>query len=143
MVGINKKANYTDSFFLDKNPNGLGFFSNHLDFFYYELPISVVLYLLLSFVFKMLFNYRISKYIRKYSFYGILLFIVCEGNIEQFAFYFFSECRNLFSVNFSHKMANVLMIYFFFFVILFAVGGMLWIFYHYRKLIKYFLEDSK
>ena len=97
----------------------------------------------MSILFKMLFNYRISKYIRKYSFYGILLLIVYEGNIEQFSFYFFSECRNLFSRTWAHKMSRVLMLYFFFFLIIFAVGGLVWFKFHYKKLVKYFMEDQK
>ena len=141
--GLDRKKNYTDSFILSRNPNGLGFFSNNLDFFFFELPLAFGTYFLMACIFKVLFNYRISKYIRKYSFYGIFLFIVYEGNVEQFAFYFFTECRNLFSANFSHKIANVVMIYFFFMMIIFSVGGLLFFTFHYRKLVKYFLEDSK
>ena len=35
------------------------------------------------------------------------------------------------------------MIYFFFFLLVFSIGGFLWFFFNYRKLIKYFLEDTK
>ena len=66
-----------------------------------------------------------------------------EGNVELFAFYFFSECSNLFSFNFVHKLSNVFMIYFFFFVIVFSVGGLVWFYFHYKKLVKYFMEDSE
>ena len=140
---LDKKRNYTEPEFFSKNENGMGFFANNLEFFFYELPMVLGTYFVFLMLFKALFNYRISKYIRKYAFYGILLFIIYEGNIEQFAFYFFSECKNLFSFNFSHKIANVLMIYFFFFLIIFSVGGLLFFTFHYRKLVKYFLEDSK
>lgn len=128
---------------MEKNQKGLGFFANNLEFFYYELPVILVLYSMLLFCFKLLFNYRISKYIRKYAFYGILLPLIYQGNVEQFAFYFFSECKSLFSLNISHKMANVLMIYFFFLLIVFSVGGLLFFIFNYRKLVKYFLEDSQ
>ena len=141
--GLDKKKNYTDSFILERNENGLGFFANNLDFFFFELPLAFATYFIFACIFRLLFNYRISKYIRKYSFYGIFLFIVYEGNVEQFAFYFFTECRNLFSVNFAHKISNVVMIYFFFVMIIFSVGGLLFFTFHYRKLVKYFLEDSK
>ena len=121
----------------------MGFFANNMEFFFYQFPLAIGTYVLFLWLFKALFNYRISKYIRKYAFYGILLFIIYEGNIEQFAFYFFRECQNLFSFNFSHKISNVLMIYFFFLLIVFSVGGLLFFTFHYKKLIKYFLEDSK
>ena len=96
-----------------------------------------------SLAFHCLFNFRVSRYIRKYSLYAILIFIIYEGNVEQFAFYFFTECKNLFSINFTHKLANVFMIYFFFLLVVFSVGGLLFFFFHYRKLVKYFMEDSK
>lgn len=99
------------------------------------------LHFVLAIIFKLLFNYRVSLILRKYSFYGTLLFIIYEGNIESFAFFFFAECQNLFSANFIHKMANVFMIYFFFLLMVFVIGGMLWVTFHYRKLTKYFVED--
>lgn len=74
--GLDKKKNYSDAFILSRNPNGLGFFSNNMDFFFFELPLAFGVYFLLACIFRLLFNYRISKYIRKYSFYGIFLFIV-------------------------------------------------------------------
>ena len=75
---------------MSKNPNGIGFFANNFEFFFYELPVTLLTYFLFQLIFKTLFNYRISKYFRKYAFYGILMFIIYEGNIEQFSFYFFS-----------------------------------------------------
>ena len=87
---LDYKKNYTDSFYLQRNSNGIGFFANNLDFFFFELPLAIAIYLVLVMIFKILFNYRLSKYLRKYSFSGMLLFIIYEGNIEQFAFYFFN-----------------------------------------------------
>lgn len=73
----------------------------------------------------------------------MFLFIIYEGNIEKFSFYFFSECQNLFSRNFAHKMSNLAMILLFFPVVLFSVAGLVWAKQHYKKLAKYFLEDSE
>ena len=143
LVVLEKKQSYTDNFMKSRNPDGLGFFTNNLDFFFFELPVAFLLYGIFALIFRLLFNYRISKYLRKYSFYGIFLFLVYEGNVEQFAFYFFTECRNLFSANFSHKIANVVIVYFFFLMVVFSVGGLLFFTFNYRKLVKYFLEDSK
>ena len=143
IVSMDYKYSYADEFMLNKNANGLGFFANNLDFFFYELPMSLVVLLVLLLVFKLLFNHRVSRYFRKYAFAGVFLFVLYEGNVEQFAFYFFMECRNLFSLNFSHKLVNIMLVYFFALLVLSSVGGLLWFLYHYRKLLKYFLEDSK
>jgi hypothetical protein len=87
---IDYKKPYSTPLFLSKNSKGIGFFANNLDFFFYELPGIIIAYILLSLIFRALFNYRVSKYLRKYSFYGTMLFVIYEGNIEQFSFYFFS-----------------------------------------------------
>jgi hypothetical protein len=139
---VDYKKNYTDNFIYERNPNGMGFFTNNLDFFFYEVPSILLTYIALSLVFRLLYNFRISKYIRKYAFYGTFLLAIYEGNVEQLSFFFFSECKNLFSFNFSHKLANVIMIYFFFLTIFFSVVGLMFFLYHYRKLVKYFIEDS-
>lgn len=67
----------------------MGFYANNLDFFYYELPFVLLIHLIFALLFKLLFNYRVSLLLRKYSFYGTMLFIVYEGNVEIFSFYFF------------------------------------------------------
>ena len=79
---------------LSKLANG----SFSYSFFFFSLPLALIACLLFYLLFRVFFHYRISKFIRKYSFSGVLLIIVCEGKVEKFAFYFFSECRNLFSV---------------------------------------------
>lgn len=107
------------------------------------MPCIFLTYVVLFLLFRALFNHRISIYLRKYSFYGIFLLIVYEGNVESFTFFFFNECKNLFSANFYHKMANVFMIYFFFLLVVFSVGGLVFFYYHYRKMAKYFMEDCK
>ena len=32
---LDHKRNYTDTEFLNKNPNGMGFFANNMEFFFY------------------------------------------------------------------------------------------------------------
>ena len=99
--------------------------------------------MILSLVFRALFNYRVSKELRKYSFHGILLLLIFEGNVEQFAYYFFWECKNLFSATFAHKMGRVFMLFFFFLLLIFSVGGLTLFWFHYKKKVKYLIDDCK
>ena len=73
---LDNQKNYTHPDFLQKNENGIGFFANNLEFFFYELPGIILIYIVFSLAFRLLFNYRISKLIRKYAFYGILLLVI-------------------------------------------------------------------
>jgi hypothetical protein len=140
---LDYKYVYTEPQFIERNPNGNGFFSNNLDFFFYELPGILLVYLLLFLAFRAIFKFKVSKYLRKYSFYGLLFLVVFEGNIEQFSFYFFTECSYLFSASLRHKFVNIFIIFFFFVMLVFAVGGLAWFRFHYRSMLKYFMEDSK
>ena len=63
--------------------------------------------------------------------------------MEQLAFYFFSECRLLYSANVYHKLGKCFMLIFFFFLVLCSVSGLTLFLVHYRKLVKYFMEDCK
>jgi hypothetical protein len=81
LENVDYKKNYTDSFIYERNPSGLGFFANNLDFFFFELPSILLTYLALSLLFRLTFNFRISKYVRKYSFYGTFFLILYEGNV--------------------------------------------------------------
>jgi len=91
-------------------------------------------------IFEMLFKYRISVFFRKYSFYAIIFFMVFEGNVEQFAFDIFCELKLFMSINFTHKVANVVILLILFVIIIFSVSSLLWMKFHYKKLVKYFVE---
>jgi hypothetical protein len=73
---LDYKYPYSDAMFLERNQNGIGFYANNLDFFYFTLPVIFLTYLVMHLIFRALFNYRISSYFRKYSFYGILLLLI-------------------------------------------------------------------
>ena len=143
LAAVEHKAAYSDAEFLGRNENGVGFFANMLDYFFYELPSSLLMCLVLTLLFRLLFHHRFSLYLRQYSLVGVFLIIVCEGNVEQFSFYFFMECRNFFSASLSHRLANVFLVFFFFVVVTFAVGGLVWFRYHYKKLVKYLVDDYR
>lgn len=137
---LDHRRNYSSASFSEKNELGEGFWSNNFDFFYYQMPVLLIIYLCLTILFKMLFNYRLSLLFRKYSFYGLLLVIVYEGNMEQFSFYFFLEIQELFGLSIWHKVANAFLVLFFFVAVVFAVGGLIWFKVYYRRLVKYFTE---
>jgi len=125
---------------LAKNNNGIGFFANHLDFIYFQVPFSFLLISTFYLAFHLLFTYRISIVLRKYSLLATVLFVLFEGNVEEFAFYLFSELKYFFSINFTHKIANVVILYILFLMIIFSVAGLMWLKFHYNKLVKYFVE---
>ena len=144
MLGsLDRQKEYSPPGFLEKNENGIGFFANNLEFFFFELPGIIVLYITFSLLFRLLFNFRISRLIRKYSFYGVLVFIMFEGNVEQFAFYFFAECRLLYSATPLHKLGRVFMLLFFFPLLVSSFCGITLSLVYYKKLVKYFMEDCR
>ncbi len=78
---LNFKYHYSDLDFLSKNSNGIGFYTNNLNFIYFQIPFMVIIYFIFYLTFKALFNYRISKILRYYSLFGTLISLIFEGNI--------------------------------------------------------------
>ena len=84
-----------------------------------------------------------SKMIRKFSFLGILLTMLFEGNIESLTFYSFGEMSLFYSANFMHRFINVFIVFFQLIITIFAVGSVFCFKFLYRTLIFYFVEDKK
>ena len=143
MGSLDRQKDYTPHDFLEKNENGIGFFANNLEFFFFELPGIIMVYIAFSLLFRLLFNFRVSRLIRKHSLWGVIIFIIFEGNVEQFAFYFFSECRLLYSATTVHKLGRSFMLLFFFFLLVSSVCGLTLFLVHYKKLVKYLMEDCR
>jgi len=81
LSSANLKENYAAAYIYERNENGLGFFANNLDFFFYELPFIILVYLLMLIIFKLLKKLTIAKYFKKYSFYCVGFLILYEGNV--------------------------------------------------------------
>lgn len=69
--------------------------------------------------------------------------MICEGNIQQYSFYIFGEFTLFFSVDHRHKMVNVFISYFFFFIVLSSIAAYFWCWKCYKKNIKYFIENAQ
>ena len=93
--------------------------------------------------FNLTFHWKISKIFRKYSFFGILIIMVMEGNIEQFTFYLLGELTIFFSACFTHRIVNIFIVFFFYLV--FTTGFAIFIFFKicYKKHLNKFIENSK
>ena len=137
---LNQKYNYTSDNFILKNNQGIGFFANHLDFLYFQMPFVFVEVFVLYQLFKLLFDFKISVFLRKYSLFFCILLFLFEGNVQEFSFYLFSELKYFFSANFYHKIGNVVILLILYVIVMFSVCGLIWCKYHYRKLTKYFVE---
>jgi hypothetical protein len=91
----------------------------------------------------MTINDKVSVLLRKYCFLGIILLMLCDGNIEQFTFFIICEFKALFSFTFTQKLGNSFIIFFSFIVYIgsTALYFILWI--HYKKNVKYFINDTQ
>lgn len=111
--------------------------------FVYSLPICLLTLLLSKMLFTMLYRWPASRFFRKFSFAGILLIMLCEGNVEQLTFYFLGELLAFYSLSTHHKFINAVVVFFYFTIFFTAVGSAWWFRYHYRKNAKYFMEESR
>jgi hypothetical protein len=80
---------------------------------------------------------------QQYSCYVFLIIMYLDGNIQNFSYYFASDCLTIFNLYFKMKLITILtfIIYFSFIFSIFA--GFFLIMYHYKIKSKYFSENFK
>jgi len=97
----------------------------------------------IRFLFYLLYNHRISKLIRPFSFWGYLGVIMIDGNLQMMYFLMFSQNSLLFSFDFNDKIQHVLEQFIFCIYLLFSVSCYFLYYSFYKKLSKYFLDNCK
>ena len=97
----------------------------------------------MNLLFKLLFNYKVSKLIRPFSFWGYIGLIMMDGNLQIVFFLMFSQDKLLFSLDFSDKVQNFLSNIVFFLFLWFSVASYFMYYSLYKKLAKYLLGNSK
>jgi hypothetical protein len=112
---------------------------NLMCFFAFFIPAALIVVLICRKVFFLLWDYRISKILRPYSFWLILLEIFVINNIEFFSFLGFRAWQVGFSFGIQSKILVGFSTLLFFITIFAAFGGYLLIYCRYGGLGKYFL----
>ena len=100
-----------------------------LDYFILYVPFTLVVVFLLNRLFYLLFNYEISKFLRSFAFWLILLELLIQNNIEFFTFVGFRALSTTLSEDFNEKVFNTLMIIFLF-IVIFCTFSSYSIYYH-------------
>lgn len=101
------------------------------------------MFLMLKCLFKLLFNYRISKFIRPFSFWGYVGVIMLDGNMQIIYFLMFSQSGLAFSLDFSDKVINTISHLLFFLFLVFSISCYYFYYIMYKSLAKYFFDNSK
>jgi len=70
---------------------------NCVNFFIVLLPISVVGFVIVRYLFYIIYQFPISRAIRKFGLWGFLIVMLFEGNIQQFSFYLSADWNHLFT----------------------------------------------
>jgi hypothetical protein len=81
--------------------------------------------------------------LRKFDFWGYLLIIIFEGNVQQFAFYLTAEWRNTFFFSLGDRWLKAGVVWFGFLLVVVSVGGFLIAYGTYRKLNKYLVDNNR
>lgn len=93
-------------------------------------------------LFRVLYNYPISKLVRKFDFWPFLLVILLEGNVQQLAFYLVTDWKNMFSFGIGSKLLKSYCVLFGFGVVL-CSASLYFISYHlYARLNKHLTENN-
>jgi hypothetical protein len=100
-------------------------------------------FITLKYLFRFLFEYRISKILRPFSFWGYIGVIVVDGNMQIMYFLMFSQSHLGFSFDFNDKILNCVSQLIFFLFLCYSIVCYFFYYLIYRNLAKYFLDNSK
>jgi hypothetical protein len=94
-----------------------------LPFFLIVVPLNIVACLVLYFLFYLVKNYKVSKYLRKFYFIKTaLLQILLEGNIVYFTYVCFGHLTTSFTFEFGDKISLFFTVLFLFLLVIFTFG---------------------
>ena len=102
---------------------------------------TILLYFAIKILFKFIFNYKISSYLRPMSFNACIVVSLIEGNIEQFSFWGSRNFKYMFHNNFTEKIFSVFVAIFVYFVVFYTFAGYFLMRYQYGRLFRYFLNN--
>jgi hypothetical protein len=103
--------------------------------------LILIAYIILRFCFRLLFNFRISIFLRAFSFAMYLVPLVLDGNLQYFFFLMFSQGYLGFSLSQKDKTFNVVGHLLCFVFLWIALVSSFLAYYLSRKLSKYVLDN--
>ena len=136
-------GSYTSSVYLSREGRGEGLLISAFSFMTTNLIASVLLFIVCRIIFGVLFNYRVSRAFRPFSFWPFIVFFALEGNLQILIFY---SC-SVFKLNFFREAAQKSLLgvsyLALFLLVFFSVAGYFIIFAFFGRLSKYFADNVK
>lgn len=105
------------------------------------IPIALIIFFILSILFRLTFSNKYSKILRKYSFFSLILLMLFEGNIEQFSFLITDELLEYFSACFRHKILNVGIVVIFYLIVFCSTAFYLYCWQIYKNKMSYLTDN--
>jgi hypothetical protein len=138
---VDYKLNYSLPNFVALEQNGEGFFEANIEYFFLNIPIILLTLLAYRLAFRLLFDYRLSSLLRRFSFWGILVLLLLEGNVELFFFSFTADFLTYFSVSYQHKLFNLATVLAAFAILLLSTLGLASLYMLYLKKSSFLYEN--
>lgn len=130
---------YTNVKFQEVERNDSIFLQNTKAFFLIFVPLTMTIFYFLNKLFYKLFEYSISSWIRIYSFWLYLLFMIVFQNTHILVIYSFVHLQNLFQLGTSIFFVHIICVLLIGLIFICLVSLFPLSFYVYKHLTKYFL----
>ena len=121
---------YSNQRYMEESRKNNFMLSSLIDYFILFVPFTLVSVFLINRLFYLLFDYKISQWMRPYSFWFILLELLIQNNLEYFTFLGMRTLETMMSFSFSSKSLNGFFILFLF--VVFATTCTSYLFYLHR-----------
>lgn len=111
------------------------------EYFFYSILANLLVYIVMRILFRILFKYKISLFIRKFSFVGFYFIIVADNNVEYISFISMRQAQILFSFAWIDKGNHYIWCISFFLFVFYSVSIYFLLYYFYDNLSKYFVDN--
>lgn len=114
---------------------------SNMQYFLLNIPVILLTLILYRMVYHVFSNYRVMLFFKKFTYWGVLILLLLEGNIEFFFFSFIGDFSVFFSSNYNHKLFNSSTFIISFLVLFASTFGLFSLYLVYRKKSSQFYDN--
>lgn len=143
MTGIDFKKPYTSWKYLLIENQSSSFIVNSIGFFTFYVPMVFLIYLIFNLLSRLIKKCFRFVFFQQFRLFWFFVFLIMNGTIELFAYWFISDCNKLFQLKTNQKFINTFTVTLFFVFVFYVFAFILLAKAFYKKYSKYFLSNNR
>ncbi len=143
MTGIDFKKPYTSWKYLLIETQSSSFIVNSIGFLTFYVPMVFLIFLIFNLLSRLIKKCFRFVFLQQFRLFWFFVFLIMNGTIELFAYWFKSDCNKLFQLKTNQKFINTFIVTLSFVFVFYVFAFILLIKTFYKKYSKYFLSNNR